>query len=67
MKAVLSPKPLKAKLSSVQNVCAARSHSIAWGSKAVFTWGRNSGQLGHDKTTGEYINLPKKVFLLSIF
>lgn len=64
---ILSPKHIKGKLSSVQNVCAARFHSVAWGPKAVFTWGLNAGQLGHDKTMEEYINVPRKVLLFNIW
>lgn len=36
-------------------------HTIAWGPKAIYSWGLNGGQLGHGKNGQKYIITPKLV------
>ncbi|KAB0803203.1 hypothetical protein PPYR_00173 [Photinus pyralis] len=57
----LIPVPLPLLPDTIEDVGAAKYHSIAWGSTAVYTWGLNAGQLGHEKTSDKYIIAPKLV------
>ncbi|KAF2882129.1 hypothetical protein ILUMI_24051 [Ignelater luminosus] len=61
---VLVPCPLSLMQYPIENVCAARYHTVAWGPKAIYTCGLHGGQLGHDKTVQKYIISPKLVTYL---
>lgn len=51
--------PLKKEF--VVGVAASRLSSACWTSDAVWTWGTNSGHLGHDKATNPVQIVPRKV------
>ncbi|KAI4468430.1 btk-binding protein-related [Holotrichia oblita] len=57
----LTPKRLSHFKQLFDGVCAARYHSVAWGPKAIYTWGLHGGQLGHDQNTQKYIVTPKLI------
>ncbi|GJQ66288.1 hypothetical protein Trydic_g4335 [Trypoxylus dichotomus] len=57
----LTPKRLSHFKHLFDGVCAARYHSVAWGPKAIYTWGLHGGQLGHDQSTQKYITIPKLI------
>ncbi|XP_018574334.1 inhibitor of Bruton tyrosine kinase [Anoplophora glabripennis] len=66
---LLIPKPIKHFISEAKGVCSGRYHSVTWGSKSLYTWGLNGGQLGHkinNKTEEQYIVTPKKVKFINI-
>ncbi|XP_017775512.1 PREDICTED: inhibitor of Bruton tyrosine kinase [Nicrophorus vespilloides] len=57
---LLVPKPSTLK-TPVTNICCATYHSVAWSPVAMYTWGLNGGQIGHDKNNEIHQILPKKV------
>ncbi|KAF5293017.1 hypothetical protein FQA39_LY13786 [Lamprigera yunnana] len=57
----LTPLPLPRFTYSIQGVCAAKYHSVAWGRLALYTWGLHGGQLGHEKSHEKYVVTPKFV------
>ncbi|KAJ8928173.1 hypothetical protein NQ314_019235 [Rhamnusium bicolor] len=63
------PRQLKHLSNELQGVCAGRYHSVAWGPKALYTWGLNAGQLGHktnNKGEEQYLLTPKIVKVINI-
>lgn len=58
---VLAPRSTKLKLPGARGVCAARYHSAAYSSRALYTWGLNGGQLGHPKDGDKTVVTPRKV------
>ncbi|XP_063243097.1 inhibitor of Bruton tyrosine kinase [Bacillus rossius redtenbacheri] len=67
---LLTPRPLAQKATraagEVRGVCAARFHTVVWGSAALLTCGLNAGQLGHPRAAQERsVVLPRLVSSLN--
>ncbi|KAF5274038.1 hypothetical protein FQR65_LT04436 [Abscondita terminalis] len=60
---ILVPCPLPLLHHPIQDVCAAKYHSVAWGPTGIYTWGLHGGQLGHSKSE-KYIVSPKLVTVI---
>lgn len=63
---LLTPKPWSALKLAVEGVACGRFHTVAWSQRALYTCGLNGGQLGQDRTCGQYISGPKLVGNLNL-
>ncbi|KAL3285870.1 hypothetical protein HHI36_000390 [Cryptolaemus montrouzieri] len=64
---VLIPRKIKKTFQqSVDGISTGRFHSAVWTSSALYTWGLNAGQLGHEPISGNYfVNVPKQVKVIN--
>lgn len=58
---VLHPRPLTLLSHPVRGISAVKYHTVAWGDKAIYSWGLHGGQLGHDRNGQKYVVVPKLV------